>query len=73
MTISGVRILLVNFCQLESQNLADVTGEQGRGIFMGISRKFCMPSSNVPRHLLAALMAPYHILEPMQYIASIVS
>jgi hypothetical protein len=31
MTISGVRILLVEFCQLESQNLAYVTGERDRG------------------------------------------
>jgi hypothetical protein len=42
------------------------------GIVTGISRKFCMPLSNVPRHLSASPIHLYRTLKPTTYIAFVV-
>jgi hypothetical protein len=42
------------------------------GIVTGISRKFCMPLSNVPRHLSASPIHLYRTPKPTTYIAFVV-
>jgi hypothetical protein len=57
MTISGSGFFSSNFVNSKVKTLQMSLASESEGSFAGISRKFCMPSSNVPRHDLAVLTA----------------